>query len=56
MAKNHPKDITWAVRDLRFVEVAVAATTQNLLIEFDHGVCVVIGDRSQIPLAAGLIS
>lgn len=55
MAKNHSKPKAWAVRDVRFVEVALTATTQQLSVEFDHGVGVVIAERSQIDLAADLI-
>ncbi len=55
MAQNHSKDKTWAVRDIRFVEVALTATTQHMHIEFSHGIRVVIADRSQIDLASELI-
>lgn len=55
MAQNHPKDKTWAVRDICFVEVALTATAQHMHIEFSHGIRVVIADRSQIDLASELI-
>ncbi len=55
MAQNHSKPKIWAIRDVRFVEVALTASTCQLHVEFDHGIRVVISDRGQIDLAADLI-
>ena len=54
MAQNHSKLKVRAVRDVRFAEVALTATTRQPHVESDHGVRVVVSDRDQADLAADL--
>lgn len=46
----------WRVADVTFVEIEITHRTERQLrVEFECGLRVVIGDDSQIPLAARLI-
>lgn len=53
-SKTIPKP--WRVADVTFIEIEIThRTDKQLRVEFDCGLCVVITDECQIPLAARLI-
>ena len=53
-SKTIPKP--WRVADVTFIEIEIThRTDRQLRVEFDCGLCVVIADEFQIPLAARLI-
>ena len=46
----------WRVADVTFIEIEISHRTDTQLrVEFDCGLCVVIADERQVPLAARLI-
>ena len=57
MSKSRPSPKSWPVADAAFVEVEIQHPRERQMhILFEDGPRLVIGDLSQIPLAAELIS